>query len=257
MLVSVLALAALAPAAVAVGYSPLFAVADVRVIGAASGRTDEVRRAARILPGDNLLLADVRGAAAQVEALPWVRSASVRRLPPSTVELTVTRRDPAALVSAADGVWIVDLEGVVLAGGRHDTLPVIDAPGAVLERVGQPFADPAVANALSVLGSLPGPLRSLVDRYDAPTERGLRIRVAWGEPDAVWVRFGLAERVDAKARAIGLLLEQADPLRAAPETVSENDGHGQDVEGSEAAPLAYELDVRAPDAPVLVPVAPS
>jgi hypothetical protein len=57
----------------------------------------------------------------------------------------------------------------------------------------------------------------------------------------VWVRFGRAERVGSKAQVIGLLLDQARQQAA--------------LTGSEDLGIT-ELDVRAPDNPVLIPGTP-
>jgi hypothetical protein len=127
---------------------------------------------------------------------------------------------------------------VLVAGGSSDGLVAIDAPQAVLPGSGVEVADPAVRNALAVHRALPGPVRAVVVRYDAPTETGLRALLhpdvveAAGE-EGLWVRIGTAERVEAKARVIGLLLAELGDL---------------DLD----VPVA-EIDVRAPDNPVVVP----
>ena len=67
------------------------------------------------LPGDSsLLLLDRSRLEKQVEAHPWVASASVGRALPHTLSVIVVERKPAALVRAADGAVFVDNEGVVL-----------------------------------------------------------------------------------------------------------------------------------------------
>src|SRR5690606_39575827 len=60
--------------------------------------------------------------------------------------------------------------------------------------------------SLAVHLELPGPLRAQVDRYEASSERSLRLHLLDSD---VWVRFGRAERVEDKARVINLLLDQA------------------------------------------------
>ncbi len=68
------------------------------------------------LPGESSLLwLDRARLARQVEAHPWVASASVGRALPHTLSVVVEERQPAALVHHADGTVLVDREGVVLA----------------------------------------------------------------------------------------------------------------------------------------------
>lgn len=254
---SVLGLALLVGGAYAISRTPLFLVEQVRVTGVAGARADEVREVAAIGRGTNLLDIDIAGVTARVEDLPWVKAALVRRLP-TAVELRVVPRRPAAVVRLARAAWIVDPDGWIMAGGSPPELVRIDAPNAVLPGVGERIADRGVRNALAVHAALPADLRVLVERYEAPSDRGLRLLLrarpagdAPGpratprdEPPGVWVRFGLAQRVAAKARVIGLLLDQAREQAVL---------QGVVLAEGELPPGIEELDVRAPDNPVLVP----
>lgn len=237
VVLSVVTLALVAAGAYALTRSPLFAVDEVRVTGVGDQQAEVVRTLAGITAGEPLLSVDLDAVRASVSGLPWVRDVVVSRVPPSTVQVAVAVREPVATVALPGSSWLVDAEGVVVSGGARDDLVRIDAPASVLPGAGGPVSDAAVRNALAVHVALPGPVRALVDRYDAPSDRGLRLHLA--EED-VWVRFGLAEAVEAKAQVVALLLEQAREQAQI---------HGRDGLG------VAELDVRAPDNPVLVPVA--
>lgn len=233
---SVLLLGAVLAGAAVVSRSPLFAIDEVRIEGVGGARAGEVERTAAVEAGQNLLDADLRGAGERVSALPWVRAVEVRRVPPSTVSIEVEPRIVVATVNTDDASWLVDAEGVVVAGGSDTELLRIDAVNSVLPGPGVRISDAAVRNALAVHAALPDHVRQQVVRYSAPDVRGLRVLLRLREGrDDVWVRFGTAERVEAKAKVIDALLTQArDHFR--------DDGAG-----------IAELDVRAPDNPVLVP----
>jgi cell division protein FtsQ len=260
---SVTVLLVILAAGVVTARSPLFDVTEVRVQGVEGPRADEARRVAGVGEGDNLVTANLGAAAERVTALPWVRAAEARRTPPSTVTLRVTARVPVAVVELPDAAWLVDGDGVVVSGGERDGLPVIDAPHSVLPGLGVEISDAALRNALAVQEQLPEGVRTLVQRYEAPSDDGLRLHLT----NDVVVRFGRAERVEAKARSIRLLLDQASDQAvrraermAEAETPTGPDGEPQpqaDADGSHAAgDLGIaELDVRAPDNPVLVPAA--
>lgn len=230
----------LAGGALGLSYTPLFEVGEVTVAGVDGDRADQVRAAAAVRTGARMLAVDRDRVREAVEALPWVRGAEVARVPPSTVAIAVTVREPVAVVHVAGEAWLLDREGVVVAGGSRGGLPVIDAPESLLPGPGARVSDAAVRNALAVHAGLPPELRGAVTRYDAASERGLRLHFAGldGTGDGgVWVRFGLAERVEAKVRVVLLLLNQA-------------------TEHAERAGIDHgvaEIDVRAPDNPVLVP----
>lgn len=240
--VALLLLAGVVVGGVVVSRSALFEITDVEVdiadlAGAHDDRVAQVAAAAGISPGENLLHTDLSAAETRVEALPWVRTVEIGRVPPSTVRIAVTPRAPVATVNSEDSSWLVDAAGVVVAGGARDDLVHIDAVNSVLPGPGVRISDAAVRNALTVRAQLPESLREHVVRYDAPSPRGLRLLVrSEAAPDGVWVRFGLAERVDAKVAVLTALLEQAR----------------EHLTGDDEAAIA-EFDVRAPDNPVLVP----
>lgn len=260
---SVAVLVLLAMAATGVALSPLADITEVRVTGVDGERQRQAREAADVHLGENVLAADLPTAGSRVEELPWVRSAVVRRRPPTTIEIAVVVRTPVARVQTSEGTWLVDGEGVVVAEGTDEGLPVVQAPEAVLPAVGSTVRDAAVRNALRMRARLPDALRSRVARYEAPSPRGLHLQLDSG----VTVRVGRAERVGEKARAIALLLEQ---MRDAEDSADSSSGSGaqegggaskfagpgesqdDDAAGSDGS-RAAELDVRAPDRPVLVP----
>ncbi len=235
-LVSLGLLVALVSAGAAAVASPLFSIDAVVVQGASADREDDVREALGIGVGDNLALADTRAGAGAIADLAWVARAQVRRTPPATVEVTVTPRRPAAEVRLEDSAWTVDADGVVLAGGvsEEDTVR-IDAPNSVLPGPGVALSDAAVANALAFHDALPDDLAGRVDRYDAPSERGLRMRLTGPDGGQVWARVGAADDVERKAEVIEALLAQPDDRLRSEEDAVE------------------ELDVRVPSNPVLVP----
>jgi cell division protein FtsQ len=218
-----------------VSHSPLFAVDEVRVTGLEGERAALVDRLAAVSPGERLLSVDLDAIRDDVIGLPFVREVAVTRVPPSTIQIAVVPRVPVVAVAVPGASWLLDADGVVVAGGVGEGLPVVDAERSVLPGPGVEVSDAAVRNAVEVHVGLPGPLRAQIDRYDAPSERGLRLHLA---EDDIWVRFGVAERVPAKAQVIGLLLDQA---------------REQAARAGRSDLGVAELDVRAPDNPVLVP----
>lgn len=234
---SIVVLVVLVAIVVGVARSPLFAIVDVRVAGATPEQHDAVRQAAGLQPGDNVLLVDLGAAAERVQDLPWVRVADARRLPPSAVELRVVPREPVLVVRLPDASWLVDGEGVVVEGGARQGLIAVEAPHSVVPGVGAHVRDAALRNALSAHAQLPAELRARVQRYEARSARDLRLHLRGG----VLVRFGVADDVAAKARSVKLLLGQA---RAHAQRRPSSGGEGSGV---------AEIDVRAPDNPVLVP----
>ncbi|ASK27589.1 cell division protein FtsQ/DivIB [Neisseria chenwenguii] len=75
----------------------------------------------------NIFRADVNGAQAAFQKLPWIDSALVRRRLPDTVEIVLTERVPLARWKDSG---LVDTEGNVFQADVKDKLPVFDGrPG--------------------------------------------------------------------------------------------------------------------------------
>lgn len=224
-----------AAAAAAVVASPVFAIADVVLLGVAEERQPAFLAAFGLGAGDHLLTSDLAAAEARGERLPWVASVDTRRRLPGTLDATVLVREPVAVVRLEDAAWLVDRDGVVVAGGSAPALPVVAARGAGLPGLGEQTTDPAVLAPLAVLEGLPADLALRVERVEARGDRDVWLDVAAAPTHAAAVvRVGAPDAVEEKARAVSLLLE--------------GDGRRPGVD-----PAGAVVDVRAPGNPVLVP----
>jgi len=138
--VVLLAVAGLAAAVWALVHSPLLAVATIDVRGARLTNPATVRAVASSVDGDPLLTVDLGRLAEQVEALPWVDSATVTRQWPRSVRVAIVERVPAASLYQSDGTWsLVDAAGRILQSGPNQPaglVPVV-AGGAVVPLGGQ------------------------------------------------------------------------------------------------------------------------
>lgn len=221
----IVVLLALALVVAAIDRSDLVALAEVRVEGIQRLSALDVREAADLELGTSTLRLRLGPAEERVEALPLVADATVHRADPLTVVIEVRERAPIAVAQGPRGAMLVDADGVVIAEGSEEGLPVIEVRGP-LPALGRGVdVSPSLANAHAALLGLPGPLRSLVDRYVAVAADDLELHLASG----VVVRFGRAERIDEKARSLGAVLED---VGATPVTA---------------------IDVRVPSRPVVVP----
>jgi cell division protein FtsQ len=201
--------------------SALVALSEVEVTG--TDRPEVVREAAGLELGTSTLRLRLSDAVERVESLPAVRSATARRTDPLTVRIDVVERKPVAVITSDDRAAVVDEDGVVIARGQRDRLPVI-AVSEPLPDVGSTLGRRSdAAAALAVLAGLTGPLRSEVVRYVVDEPSDVVLALAGGAT----VRFGRPDRVPEKARVLGAIMEDVDP------------GEG------------WTVDVRAPDAPVV------
>jgi len=195
----------------------------VEVVGTSRADRDDVTEASGLRLGDPAFRVRPAVVVREVERLALVRTATVRRSGGRTVLIEVNEREPVyAAVHRADAI-MVDREGVVIARGRESGLPLVrlatppPPPGELVA------AHAALSNAHRAWTGLSGPLRSRVVGMDAPDEDGLEMLIDTGQI----VRFGRAEQLEEKIRALGAILD--------------------DVAGSEVV----LIDVRVPGFPVV------
>jgi len=198
-------------------------VRDVTVVGVTLLDPSDVASASGVDAGDRALRLWPPRIAERLEELPLVRSAEVSRRRLRDLVLTVEEREPVYVVTYRTTSVLVDREGIILARGDDARLPVVRVVTAPPSPGGTVVSHAALANAHQVWSGLSGPLRSKVTELRAPDADGLELVLS----DAPLVRFGRAELMDEKVRALGAILD--------------------DVTGSDVT----LVDVRVPDFPVV------
>jgi len=91
-----------------------FTVEDVLVVGRSQTTRDELVKAVRLARGAPILAYDLDEARARIEVLPWVASASVERMLPDTILLSVVERQPMALWQSKGRFSLIDRSGKVI-----------------------------------------------------------------------------------------------------------------------------------------------
>ncbi|KAA0234376.1 MAG: Cell division protein FtsQ [Acidimicrobiales bacterium] len=186
--------------------SPLLDVDDVRVSGADSTAIANVVEQSGIHLGDPMLEVDTGGAAAAVEALPWVKAAEVARRWPGRIEIIVEEHEPAALVEGAGSTGLVSPTGEVIAerADHPGELPRIVLESATVPPAGEALPADQIA-VLDVVVGLDPEIESLIDltRVErAGTDPEIRFELAGGGE----INFGEIELVEEKLVAISTLL---------------------------------------------------
>ncbi len=198
--------AAVALLVVGITRSPLLDVDRIQVVGAVHTPVDAVQRASGIRRHSPMTDVNLDRARRGVAELPWVRTVSITRRWPGTVEVVITERTAVAVVPAgAAGFALVDGDGRVL-----DVSPAPPDGYVVLANVPPPGApgttlDPAAADALAVARAMPASLRPKVSTI-VPGNDGVVLRLVVGGI----VRLGPAIDLDSKLRNADTVLNQAD-----------------------------------------------
>jgi cell division protein FtsQ len=109
------------------------AIDNIAITGQSETSEVDVLDALAIGPYPSLFTFDVDGARARVEALPWVAQATLKKLYPDTLEVSVIERLPYALWQQGSTVSLIDPQGAVITneiGERYRTLPLVVGHGA-------------------------------------------------------------------------------------------------------------------------------
>lgn len=94
--------------------APVLKITQVYCEGNSHIKTEDIASAAQIENGEHILLANIGKAKKHIENIPLVKEASVRRVFPDKICITVNERTPAAYVMRGAECIAVDTEGVVL-----------------------------------------------------------------------------------------------------------------------------------------------
>lgn len=188
-------------AVLGLGYVVMFTsvvgVRSVEVFGTREIPHDEVREAAAIELGTPMVRLDTEEIALRVAELPRVFEVRVSRSWPSTVDISITERDPVAVRQFRDGVHLIDRTGLDYATVR--TRP----PGLPILRVDDASPDdPATRAAVTVLEAIPDQLRKKVVEVAAETPGSVVLTLA----DKRVVKWGDAEDNERKAAVLAPLL---------------------------------------------------
>lgn len=181
-------------------HGDVLPIRSVAVSGVEARQAEEIRAYANIPLGTPLFGVDLAGVADQVGEHPFVKSATVRRVPPDGIEIDVQTRVPKALV-ALDQLYLLDEDATLfkraIPGDGLD-LPVItgmhgdddddedpDLLTRALAVIARYEQSPQVAGELAELNVHPGRGFTLVFQH------GLRVAVGEGDLDKRLATLGI------------------------------------------------------------------
>jgi len=189
----------LALVAVAV-YSPLLALQTIRIEGAARVPADDILDAVDGQLGTPLALLDFGRIEGEIADFPLIRSYVTETVPPDTLVIHISERQPIGALADAAGFTLVDAAGVVVERVQER------APGIALIEVGGAGTDSAAFDgAVQVLLALPESVRARLDTITATTTDDVRLTLIDQGPAIVW---GSADDSDYKARVLEDALAQ-------------------------------------------------
>ena len=157
--------------------SPMFQVQRLVVRGHARLSTGDVEALVAGIRGEHIMRVDFDYYRRRLMDSPWVESASMWRVLPSTIEVRIVERSPLAIARVGQQLYLVDAHGVIIDeyGPQHRDfdLPIVDGL-VVPASAGGPSVDPArlslADRLLAAFESQPG-LRDRLSQVDVSSPR--------------------------------------------------------------------------------------
>lgn len=184
-------------------YSPLLALEEIRVTGTARLDAAELQDAVDSQLGTPLALIDFDQLTDDLSAFPLIRSYVTEMVPPHTLVLHVSERQPVASVMAGESYMLVDPAGIEIE--RTETRP---AGVPLLHLDEDQVGDDVFDAVVEVLLTLPEPVLGQVDQVSATTMDDVTLVFGGVGQRVVW---GSADRSELKARVLARLMEVHDP----------------------------------------------
>lgn len=222
---------ALAIGGAVVYNSNLFTVTNVTVTGVEHLTATEMTELASVPAGTTLLRVDAGGIKERLLADAWVLDASVNRIFPDTLELAITERTIAAVVSvpidsaqttedwaiASDGTWLMAIPAKGSEASKtisqkvyedaENVLHISDVPLGVSPEVGAHCTDANVNNALDIVSGLTTELADQVKSVKA-TETSSTVLTLENGIEISFGEAGTTEEIRNKERVILQLMEE-------------------------------------------------
>jgi cell division protein FtsQ len=168
-------------------------VSDIEVEGRAMTERDAILRAVGATRGTPLLAVNPAQAKAQLEALPWVRSAAVERRLPDTLYIRLAERQPLALWQRQGKLVLIDRDGVVITGERLDRFPGLivvvgdDAPRRAAALLDMLASQPDIAGRVVAAVLVGG------RRWNLQLDNAVTVQLPEDKPEAAWARLAELE----------------------------------------------------------------
>ena len=174
---------------------------------------------ARGLP---ILGVDPQAAKTALEALPWVRQASVERQLPDTIYIRLQEREPLALWQVHGAIQVIDRQGEVIAGiepRRFADLPMVVGPDAATHAA--TLID-AVNSEPELMGRVTSAVRVAGRRWNIQIEGRIDVRLPEDDAGAAWSQLAKIERqqgvLSRDVMVIDLRLPDRLVVRKSPES---------------------------------------
>jgi cell division protein FtsQ len=138
--------------------SPYFSVQQIIVNGEKKLTDMEVLNMARIGIGMNILTINLKEASKRIEQHPWIENALLKRKLPQKIFISITERDPIAIINL-DRLYLIDKQGVIFKEiGPEDALdvPILTGLESTVLAANESVSKRLIEKALTIMDEING-----------------------------------------------------------------------------------------------------
>ena len=215
--------------AVAATASLGFQVDEVMVSGRRETPRDDLIAALNVARGAPILGVNIDDAKARVEKLPWIKAATVERMLPDTLLVSIVEREPLALWQKDGALHLIDADGVVILSRKLE--PFRD----LLVVVGD-GAETRAAELLALLGTQPELMRYVQAaswvggrRWNLHLHGNIDVRMPEQDAAKAWVRLAEYQKSHKVLEKDVSVLDLRIPDRLIVKTGPNGSGNGQET----------------------------
>nr|WP_237684097.1 cell division protein FtsQ/DivIB [Pseudaminobacter soli] len=202
-----------------------FAVDQVRIVGHRETSEIDLLETLDLTGWTSLVGFDVDDARDRVSSLPWIESASIRKVYPETLEIRIVEREPFAIWQQGSQLSIIGRKGnviVPLTPGRHTDLPLVVGAGAAEHAAA--FVD-QIARHPELKSRVKGYIQVANRRWDLRLDNGMTVKLPETGVDAAIENLLRAEEESGlfkrQLAAIDLRFPDRMVLKLTPEAAEE------------------------------------
>lgn len=171
-----------------------FRIEEILVTGRSETPQKDLLAAVGLHRGAPIFAFDPDAARAKIEALPWVKSATVERMLPNTVVLRIRERRPLAIWQSEGRFALIDGEGRIIKRDGLEHYPGMllvvgeDAPSHTADLVRMLAVEPALRDRVKAAVRVGG------RRWNVRLKNDVDIRLPEENPAEAWKRLAEYER---------------------------------------------------------------
>lgn len=166
-----------------------FTVGEVRITGQKHTSLKQVRSALALYDGQSIISLDLENMLLRVEALSWVKKATIVRIMPDALEVTITEHEAAALWQEGGKLYLVDKAGEVITDQnleKFNRLPHVVGAGA----------NEKLTSLLAMRAKYPNLFARVKSsvwigdrRWDMNLTNGIRVKLPEKGPELAWQKL--------------------------------------------------------------------